>query len=162
MRIKVLAAREAAIQEIVTEAKTKLKEVSKNPTAYKKLMTDLLVQAMIKLREKTATVKVRQVDLSLAKEILEPARKQFAQVQNEEAPVLTLDSSSFLPPPPSGNDELASCNGGIALVSSDGRITCSNTLDDRLKICYQANLPEIRTRLFGALEQGTHLSLIHI
>ena len=44
MRIKVLAAREAAIQEIVTEAKTKLREVSKNPTAYKKLLTDLLVQ----------------------------------------------------------------------------------------------------------------------
>ena len=44
MRIKVLAAREAAIQEIVTEAKTKLREVSKNPTTYKKLLTDLLVQ----------------------------------------------------------------------------------------------------------------------
>ncbi len=44
MRIKVLAAREAAIQEIVAEAKTKLREVSKNPATYKKLMTDLLVQ----------------------------------------------------------------------------------------------------------------------
>lgn len=44
MRLKVLAAREAAIQEIVAEAKTKLRDVSKNPTAYKKLMTDLLVQ----------------------------------------------------------------------------------------------------------------------
>jgi|LauGreSBDMM110SN_4_FD.fasta_scaffold86241_2 vacuolar-type H+-ATPase subunit E/Vma4 len=44
MRIKVLAAREAAIQEIVAEAKTKLREVSKNPTTYKKLLTDLLVQ----------------------------------------------------------------------------------------------------------------------
>lgn len=44
MRIKVLAAREAAIQEIVSEAKTKLREVSKNPTTYKKLLTDLLVQ----------------------------------------------------------------------------------------------------------------------
>ena len=44
MRIKVLAAREAAIQEIVAEAKSKLREVSKNPTSYKKLMTDLLVQ----------------------------------------------------------------------------------------------------------------------
>ena len=44
MRIKVLAAREAAIQEIVAEAKLKLREVSKNPTTYKKLMTDLIVQ----------------------------------------------------------------------------------------------------------------------
>lgn len=45
-RIKVLSARESAIQEIVTEAKLKLREVSKNPTTYKKLLTDLLVQVM--------------------------------------------------------------------------------------------------------------------
>jgi hypothetical protein len=44
MRLKVLAAREAAIQEIVHEAKLKLRDVSKNPQAYKKLLTDLLVQ----------------------------------------------------------------------------------------------------------------------
>jgi len=41
-------------------------------------------------------------------------------------------------------------NGGVVLVSADGRIVCSNTLDDRLKISYSANLPAIRTRLFGA------------
>lgn len=41
-------------------------------------------------------------------------------------------------------------NGGVALVSSDGRIVCGNTIDDRLKISYHANLPEIRTKLFGA------------
>jgi V-type H+-transporting ATPase subunit E len=44
MRIKVLAAREAAIQEIVIEAQSKLKDVSKNPATYKKLLTDLMVQ----------------------------------------------------------------------------------------------------------------------
>ena len=34
-------------------------------------------------------------------------------------------------------------------MSADGRITVSNTLDDRLQISFQANLPEIRKRLFG-------------
>lgn len=153
MRIKVLAAREAAIQEIVAEAKTKLRDVSKNPATYKKLITELLVQAMRKLKESTATVRVRQVDVALAKEILEPARKLFTTQFQEEAPVLVVDSVNFLAPPPTGVDEAASCNGGLALISSDGRIVCSNTLDDRLKISYQANLPVIRTRLFGAPEQ---------
>jgi vacuolar-type H+-ATPase subunit E/Vma4 len=41
-------------------------------------------------------------------------------------------------------------NGGVTLISADGRIMCSNTLDDRLKISYSANLPEIRMKLFGA------------
>ena len=40
-------------------------------------MLGSLLQAMKKLQEKSATVKVRQVDLLLAKEIIEPARKQF-------------------------------------------------------------------------------------
>lgn len=148
-RIKVLSAREAAIQEIVNEAKLRLREVSKNPTTYKKLLTDLLVQAMKKLEERSVTVKCRQVDLILVKEMLEPARKQFTALFHQEAPTLTLDQSSFLPPPPTGTgDDTSSCCGGIVLVSADGRITCSNTLDDRLNISYQANLPTIRNKLF--------------
>ncbi len=57
---------------------------------------------MKKLGEKGASVKCRQVDLVLVKEILEPARKNFTALFQEEAPVLTLDQSSFLPPPPQG------------------------------------------------------------
>jgi V-type H+-transporting ATPase subunit E len=58
---------------------------------------------MKKLDEKAATVKCRQVDLVLVKEILETARKNFTALFQEEAPVLTLDQSSFLPPPPQAN-----------------------------------------------------------
>lgn len=50
MRINVLKAKEAAIQELLSEAKAKLKEVSKNPANYKKLMTDLLVQVRTCMR----------------------------------------------------------------------------------------------------------------
>eukprot|EP00798_Chlamydomonas_sp_ICE-L_P010250 gene10250-8168_t len=60
MRLKVLAAREQAIQEIVAESQQKLREVCKTPAEYKRLLTDLLVQSMRKLGEKTATVKCRQ------------------------------------------------------------------------------------------------------
>lgn len=35
------------------------------------------------------------------------------------------------------------------LSSTDGRIVCNNTLDDRIKIAYQANLPTIRKVLFN-------------
>mmetsp|Transcript_15134 Transcript_15134/g.32830 ORF Transcript_15134/g.32830 Transcript_15134/m.32830 type:complete len:233 (+) Transcript_15134:132-830(+) len=156
MRLKVLAAREAAIQEIVAEAKLKLREVSKNQATYKKLLTDLLVQGMRKLGDKAATVRVRQVDLLVVKEVMEPARKQYTALFQEEAPALTLDQATFLPPPPTSNDEIESCNGGVSLISADNRITCNNTLDDRLRIAYQANLPEIRKRLFGAVAQGQH------
>ena len=42
--------------------------------------------------------------------------------------------------------------GGIVVTSGDGRIVCSNTLDERLKISYQQNLPVVREQLFGAAE----------
>lgn len=156
MRLKVLAAREAAIQEIVADAKIKLREVAKNPTTYKKLLTELIVQGMRKLKEKTLTVKVRQVDVLVAKEVLDSARKLYTIQFKEEAPLLVLEQNTFLAPPPSGGEDLAACNGGAMLISGDGRIICSNTLDDRLNISYHANLPEIRTKLFGAFVPGQH------
>lgn len=65
------------------------------------------MQGMKKLGEKSATVKCRQVDLILVKEVLEPARKNYTALFQEEAPVLALDQSSFLPPPPQGNSDEA-------------------------------------------------------
>ncbi len=46
--------------------------------------------------------------------------------------------------------------GGLVLISGDGRIMCNNTLDDRLKIAYQANLPTVRAKLFGTMATGQH------
>lgn len=43
-RLKVLAARETAIQAVVKEARARVRDLARNPTAYKKLLQDLLVQ----------------------------------------------------------------------------------------------------------------------
>ncbi|KAF5825910.1 hypothetical protein DUNSADRAFT_5993, partial [Dunaliella salina] len=74
---------------------------------------------------------------------------QYAGLFHEEAPVLTVDQVNFLPPPTQTgkDDEVSSC-GGIVMMSTDGRIVVKNTLEDRLKITYEANLPVIRARLF--------------
>lgn len=50
------------------------------------------------------------------------------------------------------DDERDSCAGGISVASANGKIVCSNTLDDRLKIAFAANLPEFRAALFGKAE----------
>ncbi len=56
-----------------------------------------------------------------------------------------------IPAPPSSC--LRSC-GGVVVTSADGKIVCSNTLDDRLRITYGSNLPAIRALLFGAPPSG--------
>ena len=38
--------------------------------------------------------------------------------------------------------------GGIQLRAQKDRIVCNNTLDERLELCYQEGLPEIRAILF--------------
>lgn len=63
---------------------------------------------MRKLKERNCTVRVRQVDLLLAKEVMEPARAQFKATYQEDAPALTLDQTTFLPPPPSGAEDFSS------------------------------------------------------
>lgn len=67
--------------------------------------TACCLQALHKLREPTALVRVRQCDVMLAKELLEPARKQFAASFGKDAPTLTLDQRDFLAPPPSGKGD---------------------------------------------------------
>lgn len=42
---------------------------------------------------------------------------------------------------------MSSC-GGVVLTSQDARIVLSNTLDDRLMIAFQENLPYVRQKLF--------------
>ncbi|KAG2485030.1 hypothetical protein HYH03_016233 [Edaphochlamys debaryana] len=156
MRLKVLTAKEGAIQEILQDAKARLRDVSKNPASYKKLLQDLLVQAMRKLNEPKTTVRCRQVDLMLVKEVVDPARKAYTAMFGVEAPAVAVDQANFLAPPPTDSDDVESCCGGIVLFSGDGRITCNNTLDDRLKISYQANLPTVRAKLFGVVAKGQH------
>lgn len=43
-RLKVLAARETAIQSVVKEARARVRDLARNPTSYKKLLQDLIVQ----------------------------------------------------------------------------------------------------------------------
>jgi V-type H+-transporting ATPase subunit E len=47
-------------------------------------------------------------------------------------------------------------SGGVVVTSADGRIVVSNTLDHRVHIAYEANLPDIRGKLFGVVASGAH------
>ena len=47
-------------------------------------------------------------------------------------------------------------SGGVVVTSADGRVVVSNTLDQRVHIAYEANLPDIRNKLFGVAAVGTH------
>ena len=43
------------------------------------------------------------------------------------------------------------CLGGFKLYAKKGRIVCSQTLDDRIELCFAAAIPAIRFMLFPSM-----------
>ncbi|GMH40169.1 hypothetical protein BSKO_08073 [Bryopsis sp. KO-2023] len=148
-RLKVLQAREEAVQEVLGGAREDLVTLSKKKGEYKELVLKLLVQGMKKLGEERVLVRCREVDVKIVDGMLEPARSEYANVYGDSAPELSMDDERLKPPPTKKNHDPAfTCCGGVVLTSMDARIVLSNTLDDRLKIAFEENLPYIRQKLF--------------
>lgn len=151
-RIKVLQAREDAVQRLLKDAQKTLQSLSMNVTEYGNLMLELIVQGMCKLGEPSMLVRCREIDTSLVESLLPDAAQRYAAKCGKDVPVLNLDTANPLPPPPKGigeQMEYSYCSGGVVITSADRSIECSNTLDDRLRIAYMSNLPAIRKTLFS-------------
>lgn len=65
------------------------------------------VQGMKKLEEESILVRCRETDKSVVENLLEAARKQYADAVGEGAPELTLDSEFLKPPPTDKNNDPA-------------------------------------------------------
>ena len=134
MRLKVLAARDEAIQGMFAETRASLVGVSATPQ-YKQLLVALIAQGAKKLETKSAVVRCRAVDVEVCKAAMREAEAKIPGLK------LQLDAHANLPPPPGpANGEGASCVGGVHVIS----------LDDRLTVAFERNVPEIRTAIFGA------------
>lgn len=153
-RIRVLQAREDAVQALLRDAQASLLSLPSDADGYRRLMLGLILEGMRKLREPSMLVRCREVDTSLVQSLLQEVGDAYRAAYKEAAPAVRLDAANPLPPPPRNEDEKARgeracCSGGVIVTSSDGTIECSNTLDDRLRIAYASNLPVLR----GMLEQ---------
>lgn len=143
MRLKVLAARDEAIQGMLAESRQSLMAMSSSPQ-YKQLLVGLIVQGVNKLETKAAVVRCREMDVATVKAAMAEAESKVAGLK------LALDTHVNLPPPPGTSKDGASCVGGVHVISMDGKIICNNSLDDRLTVAFEHNQPEIRTAIFGA------------
>ena len=136
MRLKVLAAREEAIQGMLAEARATVGQVSGQPQ-YQQLLVSLIAQGLKKLEKNAAVVRCRAADVDKVKQAIATV------IQQTPGTSLILDSHENLPAAPI-------CAGGVHVISTDGKIVCNNSLDDRLKVAFQNNAPEIRKAIFGA------------
>ena len=133
-----------------------------NPDVYKKLIKDLIVQSLIRLMEADVYVMCRKSDESVVQSVLDDAAAEYKKLMAEkvkkldgkEPPLnIQIDTTRYLNEY-SETDLVNSCSGGVQLHARRGKIVVPNTLDDRIQLCYQEAIPEIRKLLFPTTAQG--------
>ncbi|XP_035663042.1 V-type proton ATPase subunit E-like [Branchiostoma floridae] len=140
-RMKVLQAREDHIkQSILEDCRQRLGEVTKNPVKYRKVMEGLMVQSLCQLLEPAVTLRCRQVDVKLVKDLTPQVITTYKGLTKKDCKI-TVDEQNFL-----GSD----VSGGIEFLSPNNRIKVTNTLESRLEMMSTQMMPEIRTTLFGS------------
>ncbi|ESW03790.1 hypothetical protein PHAVU_011G042300 [Phaseolus vulgaris] len=150
-RIKVLQAQDDAVVSMKDAARKGLLRLSNDKKVYRKLLRDMIVQGLLRLREPSVLIRCREGDRKLVESMLEECKKEYSEKANVQVPKVTLDDRVYLPPPPKNNAASDShepyCSGGIVLASEDGKIVLENTLDARLDVIYRQKLPEIKKRM---------------
>lgn len=146
-RLRILKAREEVTTSVYDDALKQLAEVSKGAN-YKELLADLMAQGFVSLSEEKVLIRCRKADEDLVKGSLPAAIKTYKDKTGCTV-AATIDSANPLPPAPGGGNEGASCCGGVEILTTDGKIKCSNTLDQRLSICFTQQLPQVKKQLFG-------------
>ena len=141
-RIKVLIARDRMMEEVLNTAREKLGDVSKSPQ-YKQLLAGLIAQGAKKLQDSNCTIRCRKQDENVCKEAIALATERVHGLQP------TLDGRESLPPAPEISKDGKSCVGGVLVISSNGKTTCDNTLDARVRNTFEALMPRIRADIFG-------------
>jgi len=138
-RLKVLQARQEMLEQLYTETREQLQQISKDKAKYDKLLRDLVLQGFYSLMEPEVMVTCRAADKDCVAKAIDGA----AQVYKAEAGSdvnATIDTSNPLP---------ASSAGGVVLSAQAGKVRVDNTLEARLAILEEQMLPQIRVLLFG-------------
>ena len=153
-RMEIMKARNDCMNHLMDEARKELAHRSKkNPTQYKKVLEDLVVNGLIKLLEKHVVVQCRASDKHLVEGVLDSAKHRYLHIMKESTGKdyeVSLDvDHHHLPPGPDESSHGQSCSGGVILHSHHGKIRCINTLDERLSAVIAAKTPELRKLLFS-------------
>ncbi|CAK9173848.1 unnamed protein product [Ilex paraguariensis] len=154
-RIKVLQAQDEVVNTMKEAASKELLHVSHGHLhvihdhhQYRKLLTDLIVQSLLRLKEPAVLLRCRNDDVNIVESALHPAKVAYAEKANVHPPEIIIDKVHLPPAPSHHNAHGPFCSGGVVLASLDGKIVCENTLDARLDVVFRKKLPEIRKWLF--------------
>ena len=144
-RLKILAARQEALDDIFEEARKQLTDVSSDSAKYEKLLQQLLLQGYLKLMDKDVTISARKIDIDIVKKAIKPSVAKFKEKSGLDVKV-KVDETDLL---------AEASQGGVIIKAQGGMIRVDNTLEERLKLMRINGLPLVRTSLFGESKTRT-------
>ena len=131
------------VNKIMEETLEKIKEFANpNNKEYQNLLKQLIVESMVKLLESTCYIQIRKEDEKYVKSILKECEKNYSNFMKKETSrdyncKLIIDNEYY-------DNEF----GGVKLMNSDKKIILGNGLQNRLMLCKEQHLPEIKKMLF--------------
>lgn len=134
------------IEELKKQTKSQIKDKMKSDqSAYKKLLEDLLVQGLIKMMEAKLYIRCRESDKSLIESVKKAAIDRYTNLVVKEVKRFKGKSASEIPCEiiidgtyleSIEDNPTAGIIGGFKLYAKKGRIVCSQTIDDRIELCF--------------------------
>lgn len=96
-RLKVLKARDEVLREVYDDADKRLARIStENPDVYKALLSSLILQSLLALRDEEVVVRTREADAPAVESALKTVSEEYTD-KNDGAPInAVVDSKRFL------------------------------------------------------------------
>lgn len=143
-RMELLKAQDAKKIQLQKDCRKALQNVTKDTGRYKAFMKNAMIQAFVKIwDEAQVTVSCRKEDANLVQGLMQDALKDVVSRAKKECNEDLSMKASFDKTP-------IKCMGGVKVTARGGRVVCDNTLDARLTIVLQNELPYIKENLFNS------------
>lgn len=137
-RLEVLRTRDTVLGDLFEQAKSRLPTLTANKE-YPNLLGKLMLQGAKQLHESQLQVQCRQEDTGAVQRLI-------PQVQGRLQQELERKFTLTLHPQP------AQCCGGIIMMAHNGQVKLDNTLEERLRLAFEAGLPNLQEMLLGKPE----------
>lgn len=143
-RLQKIEARQQSLGDMTSLCEGELKNYAKDKGKYQPLLVDLIVQGCLRLIEDRVLVRCKKDDEKTVQAVLDQASQKYAQVVKRQTNmdrkvVLSVDTTAYLAPTSAG---------GVVVMTLDTKIKVDNTLDTRLGLVMQNDLPSLRQMLF--------------
>lgn len=135
-RLEILKLKEDVMGSLKEKAIEAIKKIQNDETRYRKFLHDCIMQGLLTLEEKEVKLYCREADFKYLKENVDKVAKDFSTKMGY-TPKITVQEKPFL-----------DCAGGVLVSGLNDRIKVNNTIEERLDLCFNAFVPELREILF--------------